>query len=141
MDLDEDIRHKLKVVRMSLKFSARDHEGKAEKCRVLVSAISDFLGEQSNGPQEPEPNGYGQITDAVRSALLTLKKGRQFTVADIEGAVASVDSGTRATRQTISIVLWKMAERGELGIVERGTGRKPTIYEVRELARVRHKRT
>lgn len=139
MDLDESIRQKLRTLRLSLRFSVSGHDESAAKGKALIAAINDFLGDRPNGNSQPPEPAYGLVTDAVRSVLFGLKEST-FTVEHVQRALAAIKDGTPATRQTISITLWKMAERGELEIVERGAGRKPTLYKVRQLQIIRHKR-
>jgi hypothetical protein len=138
--LDEDIRHKVRLLRMSLRLSAVEHEKRAAKGKSLLAAIDDFLGDRTNGSKASPPAEYGLLTDAVRSVLFVLDAGETFTVEKVEKGYAGLENAPAADRQRISIVLWKMAEQGELEIVERGAGRKPTIYKVRMLKIMRYKR-
>jgi hypothetical protein len=138
--LDEDIRNKLRMVRLSLRIANGEHEKRAAKGQTLVSAIDDFLGDRPNGTSNnPPAPGYGLLTDAVRSVLFALGV-KTFTIENVEAALSTLENAPATDRQRIGIILWKMADRGELEIVERGGGRKPTIYKVRELQVIRHKR-
>jgi hypothetical protein len=138
--LDENISRKLKLLRVSLQISAIDHAYRAAKSKALVKAIDEFLGDRPNGSKEPAPPEYGLLTDAIRSILFALGD-KEFSIETVEKGLAAINGAPAADRQGISVALWKMADRGELEIVERGAGRKPTIYKVRQLQIVRHKRT
>ena len=138
--LDEDICRKLKTMRLSLQISAINHDKRSSKSKTLLKAIDDFLGDRPNGTK-PAPQQYGQLSDAVRSVIFAMDE-KQFTVENVETALAAIkNDAPAADRQGISVALWKMADRGELEIVERGAGRKPTIYKALELQIVRHRRT
>lgn len=139
--LEDDIRHKARLLRISLKISIAEHEKAVAKNRSFLDAINEFLDETmlqdsgENGTQE-----YGNITNAVRFIVFAFGK-KEFCVDAVEAALSAVKSDITADKPSLSMALWKMSERGELEIVERGTGRRPTVYRARELKIVRYRRT
>jgi hypothetical protein len=137
--LDENIARKLRAVRLDLSISELDHANQAQKCRSLIDAIGTFLGDKTAKATPPQNRGeYGWLTDAIRGAILGAEY-KTFTLENIETVLEVL--GAPAERQAISVALWKMAERGELKTVERGSGRKPTIYKPANLNIVRYRRT
>jgi hypothetical protein len=140
MSLDENIRHDAKHLRLSLRISAIDHTDKAKQCNALVAAINDFLGEAKPESTKSSKVEYSSAADAVRSVIFAFGD-RPFSLNDVERAMTTLKSNVLADKPAIRVTLWKMANQGELEIVERGTGRRPTTYRAKNLKIVRYRRT
>lgn len=76
------------------------------------------------------------LTEAVRKAIKNLELVQdEFTVRDIEGVIKKSNFPLPEVepRTRISMVLKKLESRGEIEVIEKGSGRTPSRYKVSEL--------
>jgi hypothetical protein len=139
MTLDDSIRDDAKHLRLSLRIAAVSHKEKAKQCSKLASAIDNFLGDIKPPARNTEKIEYGSNADAVRSVIFAFKE-RQFSLGDVENALLAIDSNRLSDRPGLRVALWKMADQGELEVIERGAGRRPTVYRAKNLKIVRYRR-
>jgi len=130
MSLDDNIRRAARQLRISLKYSARNHAEKAKECDDLVGAIDHFLGE---APRRSKTDNveYMSATDAVRGSLQGFGN-RPFTATGVMTAM-SEEGGAQISIRALRSILCRMLIRGELAEMVNGVGRRPSVYRVKRL--------
>jgi hypothetical protein len=104
----------------------------ARQFRSALPRFHAFNGQALTAPQAekqiplmPEERSYGTVSDAVRSAIERCPVN--YTIRDVERIVAET-SLIDLSRNVISQVLHRLTRLGELKVLEKGRGRRPTLY-------------
>jgi hypothetical protein len=96
-------------------------------------ALLQTLGEpqdQTHMPfvrlEESPKHGRVSVSDMVDSAILSLPK--ELSLADIMDCIRMKYSAEMPDKKTVASTFWKTAKARNFKIVQKGHGRKPTIY-------------
>ena len=91
-------------------------------------AALDLVFKMAGGGKEPTTHGDGDPDDSLTKIIRKYIESEKeiFTSMDVENTLAT--SNIKAKRGSISNVLRKLVYTGELKIVQRGTGRAPSVY-------------
>jgi hypothetical protein len=83
-----------------------------------------------NGSRPEAASGFRHVDSAVRAAITTIERGKEFTSVDIRGILA--ENAEMFNASSVSTVLSKLKEDAQIIPVAEGAGRRPTIYKKSE---------
>ena len=113
-----------------LENEADKHERLAKAMRNMVQVMLE------SDSQEPLPisgEGISVVDDHIENPSAAIRAVAEkiegnFEVDEVQKMLRAEFPAFHAKRDKISFVLWRMARKGNLRIIEKGTPHRPTIY-------------
>jgi hypothetical protein len=125
---EAELLRELKDIKL-LKESATKYGVDAE-CQNQKNDAPHPIPAQNGSRPEAAASGFRHVDSAVRAAITTLEKGKEFTSVEVRGILAENEEFFNAS--SISTVLSKLREGEQIIPVAEGAGRRPTIYKKSE---------
>lgn len=132
---DEDVKawakKKLAVAASNLS-AAQAAFDKAEAAYEAIQGLLPNSDSVLNIPRPPAPKSEMTIGEAISKVLTNFSTSDYFTVSDVEGYLHQMgyEVGGKSPRATISSIMIKMAENGEIRLVRKGAGSTPSTYRL-----------